>query len=106
MSNTPEPQASLTASDCLSTASTAPAEIGLKPTNVDDLLTEALRVIWKNSVRVKGDYARKYAHIIAMAASMQMITTKVGDGIFAHAWHITGRGLQWIKEHEAPSSTT
>jgi hypothetical protein len=67
----------------------------------EDQLTEVLRTIWKSSVRVKSDFARKHAHIVAMAASLQMVTTKVGDNTFAHAWHITSKGIQWIREHES-----
>lgn len=38
--------------------------------------------------------------IVAMAASLYMITTQVSAGTFANQWHITPRGMQWIKEQE------
>ena len=32
-----------------------------------------------------------------MAASLQLITTKVGKQRFAKTWHITTRGLTWLQ---------
>jgi hypothetical protein len=49
---------------------------------------------------VKSDFARKEADIFAMAASLQLITTKVGAQRFANAWHITTKGLTWLNERE------
>lgn len=51
-------------------------------------------------MRVKSDVARKEADIIAMAASLQLITTKVGAQRFAKTWHITTKGLTWLNEKE------
>jgi hypothetical protein len=51
-------------------------------------------------VRVKSDYARKEADIIAMAASLQLITTKVGKQRFTKTWLITSKGLTWLNEEE------
>jgi hypothetical protein len=56
--------------------------------------------VWRDGVRVKGDYARYEADIIAVAASLQMVTTKVGEGRFANSWHITSKGLHWLSEQE------
>lgn len=49
---------------------------------------------------MKSDYARTHAQIIGMAASLNMITTKVGDNTFANAWHITQKGLAFLNEQE------
>lgn len=35
-----------------------------------------------------------------MAASMNLITTQIGRNRFAAAWHITEKGLRWLKENE------
>lgn len=35
-----------------------------------------------------------------MAASLQLITTKVGAQRFARAWRITTKGLQWLNEKD------
>jgi hypothetical protein len=49
-------------------------------------------------VRVKSDYAREHAEIVAMAASLNMITTKTGSNQFALSWLITNKGLSWLNE--------
>jgi hypothetical protein len=59
-----------------------------------------LRAIWREQVRVKSDMARKEADVIAMAASLQLITTKVGPQRFAKTWLITSKGLNWLNEKE------
>jgi hypothetical protein len=56
--------------------------------------------IWRGVVTVKSDLAREQADIIAMAASLSLITTKVGPNTFAGAWQITGTGLRYINETE------
>ena len=63
-------------------------------------LKQVLRECWREHVRVKSDYARKEADIIAMAASMRLITTKVGQQRFAKTWLITSKGLTWLNEKE------
>jgi hypothetical protein len=63
-------------------------------------LEQVLTACWREQVRIKSDYARKEADIIAMAASLQLITTKVGKQRFAKTWHITTKGLTWLNEKE------
>lgn len=63
-------------------------------------LRQTLKLCWREQVRVKSDYARKEADIIAMAASLRLITTKVGAQRFAKTWHITTKGLAWLNEKE------
>jgi hypothetical protein len=63
-------------------------------------LRKVLRGVYREKVRVKSDYARKEADIIAMAASLQLITTKVGAQRFAKTWLITSKGLTWLNEEE------
>jgi hypothetical protein len=63
-------------------------------------LGHTLKECWREHVRVKSDYARKEADIIAMAASLRLITTKVGAQRFAKTWHITTKGLAWLNEKE------
>ena len=59
-----------------------------------------LRTCWRDTVRVKADFARKEADVIAMAASLQLITTKIGKQRFANMWHITTKGLTWLNEKD------
>lgn len=74
---------------------------GPRPTDTpEDRLTRVLKTVWRDVVRVKADYARKEADVIAMAASLRLITTKVGPQRFANTWHITTTGLSWLKENE------
>lgn len=73
---------------------------GLTPISVDDRLRELVCTIWKETVMVKGNLARDNADIVAMAASMQLITTRVGPNCYAGAWQITGKGLRHINDTE------
>lgn len=75
---------------------------GLKRTErePEERLAELLTRAWRTTVRVKGDYARTNAEIVGMAASLQMITTKIAGNKFASAWHITNKGLTWLNEME------
>ncbi|MFI4971122.1 MAG: hypothetical protein ACHP7H_00465 [Hyphomicrobiales bacterium] len=63
-------------------------------------LQKALRAVWREQVRVKSDFARKEADIIAMAASLQLISTKIGAQRYAKTWLITSKGLTWLHEKE------
>jgi hypothetical protein len=67
---------------------------------IDTKLSEILTTIWRTTVTVKSTYAREHAEYIAMAASMQLITTRVGPNVYAGAWQITGKGLRHINENE------
>lgn len=63
-------------------------------------LAELLDRIWRTKVSVKSTYARANAEVVAMAASLQMITTKTGVSTFAGSWNITTQGLSWLNERE------
>lgn len=71
--------------------------MGLDP---ETRLAELLDRVWRGKVSVKSDYARKNAEIVAMAASLQMLTTKTGVSTFASEWQITNTGLAWLNERE------
>lgn len=66
-----------------------------------DRLNALLRKVWRSPMSIKSDYARTHAVIVAMAASLRMISTKVREGVFASRWHITVTGLSWMKEQES-----
>jgi len=51
-------------------------------------------------VRVKSDFARAHADYVAVAASLQLITTHVKASKFATAWLITTKGLAWLNERD------
>src|SRR5215469_15352966 len=82
-------QASHTASECVSTVKPKSGAHGQK-------LIEVLERCWRFRVSLQSDYFRANAVHIAMAASLGLITTKVGKETFANSWHITKEGLEWI----------
>jgi hypothetical protein len=66
----------------------------------EERLAELLDLIWRSKVSVKSTYARSNAEVVALAASLQMITTKTGVSTFANEWQITNTGLSWLNERE------
>jgi hypothetical protein len=66
----------------------------------EERLAELLDLIWRSKVSVKSTYARANAEVVAMASSLQMITTKTGVSTFANEWQITNTGLSWLNERE------
>lgn len=85
-----------------STAHTKSARTGPKPTKAEPeaRLRELLAEVRRYGLRVKADYSRANAEIVAMAASLQLISTKVGKNSFAQAWQITTKGLTYINEKD------
>jgi hypothetical protein len=67
---------------------------------IEKRLRDLLMQIWRTTVTVKCDLARDNADIVAMAASMQLITSRVGPNVYAGAWQLTGKGLRHINETE------
>lgn len=56
--------------------------------------------MWRENIRVKSDLARTEAPIVAMAASLQLITTKVGASTFSSQWLITPKGIVFLNEQD------
>lgn len=69
-------------------------------TDPETRLSELLDRVWRDKVSVKSDYARTNAEVVAMAASLSMITTKTGVSTFTGSWQITTTGLSWLNEKE------
>lgn len=63
-------------------------------TNIDDILRRA----WLHGFRTKSDFARIHADGVAIAASLGLITTKIGAERFDRSWHITRKGLTFLGE--------
>lgn len=61
-------------------------------------MQELLTLVVRSPQRVKCDYVRANAEVVAMAASMQLITTRVSKGTYAQAWRITTKGLTFINQ--------
>lgn len=63
-------------------------------------LIRLLKLTYREPLKVKSDLARAEAEIVAMAASLQLITTKIGSQRFARAWRVTTKGLSWLHQKE------
>ena len=49
---------------------------------------------WRQPFSISGDFSRKGAFYVCMAASAGHITTNVGEETYAHKWHITELGME------------
>lgn len=57
-----------------------------------------LKKAWLQGFRTKSNFAREYADEVAVAASLGLISTKIGKDKFDRTWHITRKGLDFIGE--------
>lgn len=56
------------------------------------------RAYTRGGISLQGDYARQQPVFIAMAASLNLITTELPGGTFGRRWYITSKGLRWLNE--------
>lgn len=70
------------------------------PTHTDMNIDNVLRQAWLKGFRTKSDFARNYANEVAIAASLGLISTKIGSERFDKSWHITRKGLGYLQESE------
>lgn len=57
-----------------------------------------LKKAWLEGFRTKSNFAREFADEVAIAASLGLITTKIGKDHFDKTWHITRKGLDHLGE--------
>lgn len=57
-----------------------------------------LKRAWLIGFRTKSNFAREFADEVAIAASLGLISTKIGKEKFDKTWHITRKGLDYIGE--------
>lgn len=57
-----------------------------------------LRRAWLQGFRTKSNFAREYADQVAIAASVGLISTKIGKDQFDKTWHITRKGMDFLGE--------
>jgi hypothetical protein len=57
-----------------------------------------LRDIYLKPTAVQSNLARSEADLVAMAASMGLITTQISSHEFGRDWRITNRGLLLLNE--------
>lgn len=72
--------------------------MGIGPKHIEDELGPILYEAWKNGFAVQSNFARTNAGHVAMAASMQLITTRVSEGIYSSVWQITAKGIRLLNE--------
>lgn len=63
-----------------------------------------LEEAWTSGFTVMSDFAQANMALVAMAASMQLITTRVSSGVFSRSWQITAKGLRFLNEHKETSN--
>jgi hypothetical protein len=63
-----------------------------------DRLLALLQSIYERPLAIQGDTARRDADLVAMAASMGLITTRISPDTFGRDWRITNRGLLLLNE--------
>jgi hypothetical protein len=66
----------------------------------NERLASLLRIAWKSGFTVASDLARSNAGLVAMAASLQLISTRVTKDVYSRNWQITNKGLRWLREQE------
>lgn len=96
-----------TASESQSTQSTQSEEAGLTPTDIDQRTDDALLamfVVLKQAqlggFTTKSKFARDAATIIAVAATEDLITTKLSDEEWGNIWFLTEFGGEYLRELE------
>lgn len=70
----------------------------MRSSSIDKRLFAVVLEAYKRSFSVQSDYARAEAELVAMAASMGLISTKVHNNVFSRDWRPTARGLIWLEQ--------
>lgn len=64
---------------------------------IDDGLVTVILEARFRGFTVKSDFAREHADYVAMAASLQLITTRLYRDVFSREWRPTVLGLQFVE---------
>ena len=70
------------------------------PKRIEKDLAPILFEAWKSGFAVSSNFARQQAPYVAMAASMQLITTRIAEGLYSSQWLITAKGIRLLNELE------
>ena len=65
---------------------------------IEHKLLALLDHAWQDSFTIMSDYAQRNMELVAMAASLQLITTRVNRDVFSRNWQITAKGHRWLNE--------
>lgn len=63
-----------------------------------DRLHTLLQTIFEHPLAIQSNTARRDADLVAMAASMGLITTEITPHTFGRDWRITNKGLTLLHE--------
>lgn len=63
-----------------------------------DRLSTLLQSIYERPLAIQSNRARRDADVVAMAASMGLITTQITPGTFGRDWRVTTEGLTHLNE--------
>ena len=61
-------------------------------------ISVVLKRAWLIGFRTKSNFAREFADEVAIAASLGLISTKIGKDQFDKTWHITRKGMDYLGE--------
>ena len=95
--------------DAPSTRSMPSGELGEIPIDPDSdgapelglmMLYDVCREAWDKGISTKGDYARKAANALAIAAVEGLITTKMTDVHYGNRWLLTEDGADFMVDLE------
>jgi hypothetical protein len=95
-----EPE-SPSSSELLSIATSKSGTRGRTLTDNPGLEQQLIRLLdhaWQEGFAVQSRYARENAELVAMACSLQLITTRVNRDVFSRCWQITAKGHRWLNE--------
>ncbi len=67
---------------------------------INERLVPLLDEAWLTGFSVSSNFARANAELVGMAASLQLITTRVTKDVFSREWNITSKGLRWLNEYK------
>lgn len=63
-----------------------------------DRLKHLLHQVYIKPMAIQSNAARRDAALVAMAASMGLITTQIGQHEFGREWRVTNKGLFLLNE--------
>jgi len=61
-------------------------------------LRPVLNEAWRGGFSLQGDFFRRHAEWIGMAASLNLITTRENANLYGRRWRITSKGLRWLNQ--------
>jgi hypothetical protein len=63
-------------------------------------LLSVISEAWRGGFTLQGNFARTNSALVAMAASLNLISTQVDKSEYGRTWRVTSKGLRWLNEHK------